>query len=75
MYKAINVYHRQCGLKDTALWAGAIILVLPMFAFNFKQITYHFIVSKETLVPSTSKHDSEYRWKDMWVSKQISKYI
>lgn len=46
-----------------------------MFAINLKEITYCFIFRKEILTPSTSKHGSEYRWKDMKTSKQISKYI
>lgn len=34
-----KVHHRQHGLKETALWTGATILVLPRFAINLEQIT------------------------------------
>ena len=34
-----KVHHRQRGLKETALWTGATILVLPRFAINLEQIT------------------------------------
>lgn len=74
MYKATIVHHRQCG-REVVLGTGTTILVLPVFAINFKQITYRFTVSKEILIPFTSKRGSENKWKDTRILKQISKYI
>lgn len=74
MYKATIVHHRQCG-REIILGTGTTILVLPMFAINFKLITYHFTASKEILIPFTSKYGSENKWKDTRIFKQVSKYI